>query len=542
MRAATRPSLPPGPAATHPARRATPGKARPAAPSAAATTAAIPAHRIAWHACGHRLQCAHVLVPLNWARPHGPVIALAVIRYGHRRRAPSARCSLTLRSGAGGVALVRRSGPARGRRRALQRLSWDRAYPGQRAGRCFRTPAAAARFWRGAQLPFSRPAGPRTAATIAAWPAGVNASAARCSRTCPLPIPRGISTTCGRGWATAGLPTLFPSARSSARCTRPCFLAGSGDGVDSVVARSRARDAEARTISQVSSADQVFRQFLGSARPPGRAGARWPVITRAWPRGYSPVPARPARAEPHRTRRRPALSYGDLLLSVLTAAAACGLAAPGRRPRGRGRRQRLGPGTAARPLRSAAGWMAGPPPTIRRHARPPAAAGLAGLSAAHQRRSPAGAGAGVWLWAQCAASRARDAYRYAGHGGCAPGPRVLLIHTSDPRTRLRRRKGRAGCSVTPCCSPSKDGSPELSGSRRLSLRCAPALLDQPGDATPWCGVPGDRILQRRLRPLVAPLAPVRVASLASQSPSCTPPGLAPQAGLTFPRSASAAWA
>jgi hypothetical protein len=37
--------------------------------------------RIAWRECGDRLQCARVPVPLDWARPDGPKISLALARH-----------------------------------------------------------------------------------------------------------------------------------------------------------------------------------------------------------------------------------------------------------------------------------------------------------------------------------------------------------------------------------------------------------------------------------------------------------------------------
>ena len=41
---------------------------------------AVAADRISWRDCGTRLQCARVPVPLDWARPSGRKIELAVIR------------------------------------------------------------------------------------------------------------------------------------------------------------------------------------------------------------------------------------------------------------------------------------------------------------------------------------------------------------------------------------------------------------------------------------------------------------------------------
>src|SRR5690348_12539799 len=39
------------------------------------------APRITWTACGPQLECANVPVPLDWAHPSGPAIALAVARH-----------------------------------------------------------------------------------------------------------------------------------------------------------------------------------------------------------------------------------------------------------------------------------------------------------------------------------------------------------------------------------------------------------------------------------------------------------------------------
>jgi hypothetical protein len=37
--------------------------------------------QISWTACGPQLECASVPVPLDWAHPGGPTIALSVIRH-----------------------------------------------------------------------------------------------------------------------------------------------------------------------------------------------------------------------------------------------------------------------------------------------------------------------------------------------------------------------------------------------------------------------------------------------------------------------------
>ena len=51
-----------------------------AAGSGAGAVAAVRQAGIAWTSCGKQLQCAKVSVPLNWHRPAGQQIQLAVIR------------------------------------------------------------------------------------------------------------------------------------------------------------------------------------------------------------------------------------------------------------------------------------------------------------------------------------------------------------------------------------------------------------------------------------------------------------------------------
>src|SRR5215472_11963863 len=51
-----------------------------AAGPGAAAVAAVRQTGIAWRNCGKQLQCAKVSVPLNWRRPDGKHIELAVIR------------------------------------------------------------------------------------------------------------------------------------------------------------------------------------------------------------------------------------------------------------------------------------------------------------------------------------------------------------------------------------------------------------------------------------------------------------------------------
>jgi pimeloyl-ACP methyl ester carboxylesterase len=119
-------------------------------------TAADPAAAggIGWRACGPRLDCARVPVPLDWARPGGPTIRLAVIR--HRAGRPAARIGSLVfvpgGPGVSGVDTVRQGGAlldAMGRGR-FDVVGWDVR---SSAVRCFRSAAARARFWQGWPVP-----------------------------------------------------------------------------------------------------------------------------------------------------------------------------------------------------------------------------------------------------------------------------------------------------------------------------------------------------------------------------------------------------
>ncbi len=114
--------------------------------------------RIAWTRCGTHLQCARVRVPLDWSRPNGEHIELAVIRRLASR--PQARIgSMFINPGGpgeSGVALVRDQGSeldtwGGGR---FDVVSWDpRGTNASDPVRCFTSEASQARFWTGVQIP-----------------------------------------------------------------------------------------------------------------------------------------------------------------------------------------------------------------------------------------------------------------------------------------------------------------------------------------------------------------------------------------------------
>jgi hypothetical protein len=132
-----------------------------AAPVPAAAAPSRESARIGWKACGTRLECARVRVPLDWRRPGGRKIALAVIR--HLASHPAQRVgSLFLNPGGpadSGVRAVTDRGESldaqtQGR---FDVVSWDPRGSGDSAPvSCFRRPAERARFWNGLLTPTSR--------------------------------------------------------------------------------------------------------------------------------------------------------------------------------------------------------------------------------------------------------------------------------------------------------------------------------------------------------------------------------------------------
>ena len=113
--------------------------------------------RIAWKGCGKRLQCARVRVPLDWSRPRGPQISLAVIRY--RASGPGRRIgSLFVNPGGpgGSVEQVKHDGAkldAAGQGR-FDIVGWDVRGAGESTRvRCFRSQRSWRRFLAGWALP-----------------------------------------------------------------------------------------------------------------------------------------------------------------------------------------------------------------------------------------------------------------------------------------------------------------------------------------------------------------------------------------------------
>jgi pimeloyl-ACP methyl ester carboxylesterase len=126
----------------------------------AATGAGV--SQITWAACGPQLECASVPVPLDWAHPNGPTIALAVAR--HLASHPEQRIgSLFVNPGGPGESGV---GEVAERGQALDAMTggrfdivgWDiRGGAGASAPvRCFADAGERASFWQDLPMPTTR--------------------------------------------------------------------------------------------------------------------------------------------------------------------------------------------------------------------------------------------------------------------------------------------------------------------------------------------------------------------------------------------------
>lgn len=134
---------------------------RPGGPLGGESTARAVGARIDWGPCkpsGPRLQCARIRVPLDWDRPHGRKISLAVIR--HLASKPKQRIGSMLINPGGpgdtGIGLVQGLGKeidqwGGGR---FDVVSWDpRGTNASTPVRCFRSRRSEARFWKSVSIP-----------------------------------------------------------------------------------------------------------------------------------------------------------------------------------------------------------------------------------------------------------------------------------------------------------------------------------------------------------------------------------------------------
>jgi pimeloyl-ACP methyl ester carboxylesterase len=393
-------------------------------------------------------------VPLDWDRPNGRTINLALIR--HLASKPKQRIgSLFINPGGPGdtgVGLVKgdpEGVDAIGGGR-FDVVSWDpRGAQGSTRVRCFNNRRSEDRFWAGASFPTTRAQAKRVKRRGAAV-------AKRCGKVSGWLLPH-ISTAdtvrdldhlrelvgeekltyVGLSYGThigETYANLFPDR------VRAMLLDGLGDAV------RYSKSAEARIAMWAASADEVLGQFfsLCEAAGPQRCalagGERSPA--EQWDRlraraKRDPIPAPAASGT---SLSRPELSYGDLLISQFQ---------PLRAPRTwpdhaedlaaavRGNASALE--NTAGFFVSPAGWGSATTSAAIQCADGPARKGPGAWRKVFKRQkriSPlAGAVHFAWEWAPCASwpVRAEDAYRGPWNAS-TPNPILLINQTHDPNS------------------------------------------------------------------------------------------------------------
>ena len=140
-------------------------------------------------------------MPLDWDRPNGRTISLALIR--HLASKPDERIGTMFINPGGpgdtGVGLVQGDPDgldAFGGGR-FDVVSWDpRGTNASTRVRCFRSQRSESRFWAGASIPTTKAASERFERTTAAWRGAAARSAAGFCPTSRPPTPPATSTTC----------------------------------------------------------------------------------------------------------------------------------------------------------------------------------------------------------------------------------------------------------------------------------------------------------------------------------------------------------
>lgn len=423
------------------------------APSVQASVPAPPGSAISWTNCGERLECARVRVPLDWDRPRGRTISLAVVR--HLASRPDERIgSLFINPGGpgeSGVGLVKGAGSdldgwGDGR---FDVVSWDpRGTNASSPVQCFRSDQAAARFWRGVSIPTTKRASKEFTRTIASL-------ATRCGRVSGWLLPHISTADTARDldylrrllgeekltYVGLSYGTLLGQtyANMYPRRVRAMLLDGVVDPVRYY------RSAEARVAGFVVGSDAVFDQFLDACRLAGGQAC-------ALAAGMQ-IPAQKVRALFQRVRRAPipaprlspagTLDEVDLLLSQFQP-----LRSPHAWPPNAAALQAALKGDAsdleagARPFLSPEGWAGTTTSAAIQCADAGARRGLEDWPTTigrFQRVSRMqGLIQGWWQWAPCATWPVRGEDAYRGPWGASTTTPILLIGTRfDPNTAYR---------------------------------------------------------------------------------------------------------
>jgi len=437
------------------------------APGASATpgghTAGV-SDRIAWHGCGKRLQCARVRVPLDWDRPSGRTIGLAVIR--HLASDPKHRVgSLFFNPGGPGVSGVddvRANGAAfdamgDGR---FNVVSWDPRGVGRSAHvSCFPNEQSQARFWGRVLVPTSRAASRRySRKTIAYTHRCADRTGALLRHVSTANTARdldylrrlvGDRRLTYLGWSYGSFigetyANLFPGR------VRAMILDGVVDPVPTV------KSIEARLTNNLSSTDLGFEKFEQLCQQAGPArcalAGHGQLVTTRVSRLLRRVRREPIPAPSATPRGR--LNYGELL-TALYAPLNSPAAWPG----------------LARDLEAAAEGDGSALATQARGAKESVRTALVPSQAINCADSPARHGPsawprvvhrltgvsqirgpllGWWLWAPCASWPGTDTDRYTGPwDATTPNPILVVGTTFDPATsftnarRVARQLGNA---------------------------------------------------------------------------------------------------
>jgi pimeloyl-ACP methyl ester carboxylesterase len=306
----------------------------PLASAANAETSPAPAlPTIAWGHCAPLpgdlpgLQCAKVSVPLDWTKPNGVHIKLAVARLPASDQKHRIGSMFLNPGGPGqsGVELVRQAGAEIGQRWGNDRfdmVGWDpRGTNDSDPVRCFTTQAAENKFWQGVQVPM-------TAAQSAAYALRTKDLARRCGQVSGNLL-NNISTDFtardldylrqlvgDRGLTYAGLSygtfigetyaNLFPSK------VRAMML-------DAVIdPMTYTKGAEERFARSVGSADEVFTQFVALCQGAGPARCALANHPGTVAQRVAALFARAKKAPIPAPHAKPAgvLNYTDLLLTT----------------------------------------------------------------------------------------------------------------------------------------------------------------------------------------------------------------------------------
>ncbi|MDN5869161.1 MAG: alpha/beta hydrolase [Nitrococcus sp.] len=400
------------------------------------------------------MQCARIQVPLDWDKPNGRTISLAVIR--HRASKPQERIGTLFINpgGPGDTGLGLLKGDPGGVDAIggghFDVVSWDpRGTNASTRVLCFRSRRAEDRFWAGASIPLSRAASQRFRAKtadlarrcgdVSGWllPHISTADTARDLDHLRVLLGEKKLTYVGLSYGTylgQTYANMFPDR------VRAMLLNGLVDAIE------YSKSAEARIASGVRPSGEVFDQFLalcdsagpercalagGSQTAAGRVARLFMQVQR------EPIPA-PGAKPPLLSRQ--SLSYGGLLLSqfqpmrdpstwpVNAADLAAALAGDG-----------SGLESGAGGFTSPAGWAgalvsaaiscADAGAQQSSHAWPRVIGRLERISRLQGRIL------GWWLWAPCASwpVRGQDAYRGPWNAVTA-NPILLINQTHDPNT------------------------------------------------------------------------------------------------------------